>query len=111
MKYLTTTVEFQAEFGMASGYVPVLKSVAQNEAYADFISKADGGDYVAALSAKCCLEQESAYYTSPAFVGSSDARDAVGLLLQTSLVDSGTDVKAILDKTFKDALISCREGS
>ena len=25
VKYLTTTVEFQAEFSMASGYVPVIK--------------------------------------------------------------------------------------
>ena len=109
MKFLTTNVEFQAEFSMASGYVPVLKSVAENEVYADFIAKADGGDYISALSAKVCLEQESAYYTSPAFVGSSDARDAVGLLMQTCLVDPGTDVDAILDKAFKDALVSCEE--
>ena len=110
MKYLTTNVEFQAEFGMASGYVPVLKSVSQNEAYAAFIANADGGDYIAALSAKRCLEQEAAYYTSPAFVGSSDARDAVGLLLQTCLVAPG-ETKDVLDKAFKDALTSCREGS
>jgi len=109
MKFLTTNVEFQAEFSMASGYVPVLKSVATNEVYADFIEKADGGDYISALSAKVCLEQESAYYTSPAFVGSSDARDAVGLLMQTCLVDPGTDVDKILDKAFKDAIISCEE--
>ena len=109
MKYLTTTVEFQAEFSMASGYVPVLKSVAENEVYADFLKKADGGDYIAALSAKVCLEQESAYYTSPAFVGSSDARTAVGLLIQTCLVDPGQDVDAIIDKAFKEALVSCRE--
>ncbi len=109
MKYLTTTVEFQAEFSMASGYVPVLKSVAQNPVYADFIGKADGGDYISALSAKICLEQESAYYTSPAFVGSSDARSAVGLLIQTCLVEPGDNVDAILDKAFKDALVTCRE--
>ena len=110
MKFLTTNVEFQAEFSMASGYVPVLKSVAQNPVYAEFLNKADGGDYISALSAKRCLEQEKAYYTSPAFVGSSDARDAVGLLLQSCLVDSGSDVNAILDKAFKDAITSCKEG-
>ena len=109
MKFLTTNVEFQAEFSMASGYVPVLKSVAENEAYKAFLSKADGGDFISALSAKICLEQENAYYTSPAFVGSSDARDAVGLLLQTCLTDKGADVEAILDKAFKDAIISCEE--
>ena len=108
MKFLTTNVEFQAEFSMASGYVPVLKSVANNEVYKDFIAKADGGDYISALSAEVCLKQEKAYYTSPAFVGSSDARDAVGLLLQACLVENG-DVKTVLDKAFRDALISCEE--
>ena len=37
VKFLTTNVEFQAEFAMASGYVPVLKSVGENPVYADFI--------------------------------------------------------------------------
>ncbi|MBQ2732969.1 MAG: extracellular solute-binding protein, partial [Clostridia bacterium] len=111
MKFLTTNVEFQAEFSMASGYVPVLKSVKDNAVYADFISKADGGDYISALSAKVCLEQESAYYTSPAFMGSSDARDAVGLLMQTCLVEAGSDADAIIDKAFKEAITTCREGN
>ncbi|MBR0326553.1 MAG: extracellular solute-binding protein, partial [Clostridia bacterium] len=110
MKFLTTNVEFQAEFSMASGYVPVLKSVSTNPVYADFIGKADGGDYVSALSAKVCLEQESAYYTSPAFMGSSDARDAVGLLIQTCLVEPG-DADAVIDKAFKEAITTCREGN
>jgi ABC-type glycerol-3-phosphate transport system substrate-binding protein len=30
VKFLTTSVEFQAEFSMASGYVPVIKSVAND---------------------------------------------------------------------------------
>ena len=110
VKYLTTNVEFQAEFSITSGYVPVLKSVAQNEVYAAHLAKADGGDYITGLAAKVCLDQQDAYYTSPAFVGSSDARDAVGLLLQSALVDSNTDTNAVLDKVFKEALTSCREG-
>ena len=104
VKYLTTTVEFQAEFAMASGYVPVLKSVAQNEVYKEFIDSADGGDYVAALSAKVCLEQESAYYTSPAFNGSSTARDEVGSLIAKCL--TLTDDKAI-QQAFDKALQEC----
>jgi multiple sugar transport system substrate-binding protein len=110
VKYLTTNVEFQAEFSITSGYVPVLKSVAQNEVYAAHLAKADGGDYITGLAAKVCLDQQDAYYASPAFVGSSDARDAVGLLLQSALVDSNTDTNAVLDKVFKEALTSCREG-
>ena len=109
MKFLTTNVEFQAAFGIASGYVPVLKSVSENEVYKNFLAKADGGDYVTALSAKLCLQQESAYYTSPAFMGSSDARDAVGQLMQAALIDAGSDLEAVLNKAFKEALAACRE--
>ncbi len=111
VKFLTTSVEFQAEFSMASGYVPVLKSVAENPVYADFLSKANGGEHIAALSAKICMEQEHAYYTSPAFVGSSDARDEVGMLMQTCLLDTRTDVDAVLDDAFAYALQACRSGS
>ena len=110
VKYLTTTVEFQAEFSMASGYVPVIKSVGENEIYkTEFLDKADGGDFISALSAKICLEQESAYYTSPAFNGSSTARDQVGLLMQKCLSgDAGSDVASMIKKAFEDAVAECR---
>ena len=112
IKFLTTNVDFQAEFSMASGYVPVLKSVAQNEAYADFISKADGGNYISALSAKVCLDQESAYYTSPAFNGSSTARDQVGGIITKCLAGSdGGDVDAMIKKAFEDAVAECEYGN
>ena len=105
VKYLTTTVEFQAEFSMASGYVPVIKSVADNETYkAQFLDLADGGDYITALSVKVGLEQEKAYYTSPAFNGSSVARDQVGLLMQKCMSDSSVDIK----KAFEDAVAECK---
>lgn len=107
VKYLTTSTEFQAEFSMASGYVPVLKSVETNEVYADFISKADGGDHIAALSAKVCLEQKDAYYTSPAFNGSSEARAQVGALLAKCLTISGNDVDGQIKTAFEDAVEEC----
>jgi len=111
VKYLTTTVEFQAEFAMASGYVPVLKSVGENPVYADYISKADGGNYIAALSAKVCLEQEHAYYTSPAFNGSSAARDQVGALITKCLPLTGSDVDAKIAEAFEDAIAECEYNS
>jgi hypothetical protein len=67
---------------MVSGYSPVIKSVKDQPAYAEWLGKADGGAYITALSTKVCLEQENAYYVSPAFNGSSVARDQVGLLMQ-----------------------------
>jgi len=108
VKFLTTTVEFQAEFSMASGYVPVLKSVASHPVYADFIANANGGDNVAALSAKVCLAQESYYYTSPAFNGSSTARDQVGALLSKCLTaDAAGDVDKMIKNAFEDAVEEC----
>ena len=108
VKFLTTSVSFQAEFSMASGYVPVLKSVAENPEYAKFIANADGGKYISALSAKVCLEQESAYYTSPAFNGSSTARDQVGTLLTKCLTaDDGGNVDAMIEAAFAEAVDEC----
>jgi len=106
VKFLTTNVNFQAEFGMASGYVPVLKSVAENPAYAEYIASADGGAYISALSAKICLDQQDAYYTSPAFNGSSTARDQVGSLMSQCLTLTG-DVDAQIANAFQLAIEEC----
>ena len=109
VKFLTTNVNFQAEFSMASGYVPVIKSVANNEVYAEFLANADGGDYIAALSAKVCLEQQDAYYTSPAFNGSSTARSQVGpLMTKCFAIPDGSDVDAQIDAAFADAIAECK---
>ena len=102
VKYLTTSVEFQAQFSMSSGYTPVIKSVETNPVYAEFLAKADGGANLAALSTKTCLEQEDWYFTSPAFDGSSDARNEVGYLLDA--VFAGTKT---VDDAFEDAYNNC----
>ncbi len=109
VKYLTTCVEFQAEFSMVSGYVPVIESVQDNPVYAAFIEGADGGDNIAALSARVCLEQKDAYYTSPAFNGSSTARDQVGALLQSCLVKykTATDKMGMIKEEFANAVAQC----
>ncbi len=108
VKYLTTTVEFQAEFSMVSGYVPVLKSVAENETYKAWLEKADGGAYISALSAQVCLDQADAYYTSPAFNGSSVARDEVGKLIKDCFSAETDDVDAMINKMFEDAVEKCK---
>lgn len=104
LKYLTTTPEFQAEFSIASGYVPVIKSVMKNAVFAKHIESADGYTHLAALSTKVCMAQEQAYYTSPAFNGSSKARDQVGALLAKCLGLSGD-----IDKQIKDAFAAAIE--
>ena len=107
VKFLTTTVEFQAEFALASGYVPVLKSVSQHPVYAAELEKANGGDFITSLAAKVCLEQADYYYTSPAFVGSSVARTQVGSLIANCLTMTGSDVKQQIAQAFKDAVDEC----
>ena len=99
-KYLTSNVIFQADFADASGYVPVIKSVENDPYYASSLAKADGGDYIAQLSIKACLAQKDAYYVSPAFNGSSIARDQVGLLMTTCLVDGAKNSKNKADLKF-----------
>ncbi len=108
LKFLLTSPEFQAEFSMASGYVPVLKSAFELDAYKEFLSGANmTKDGIAALSAKICMEQESAYFTSPAFIGSSDARDEVGKLLVAYISAASTATQDELKQLFVDAYNRC----
>lgn len=106
-KYLVTSTQFQAEFSAASGYVPVLKSVSEVSTYKKNLDNADGGKNIAFLSAKVCLEQVEAYYTSPAFVGSSVARDQVGSLLSTVLAKEAANARAMISQAFADAIAEC----
>ena len=110
VKFLTTDVEFQASFSEASGYVPAIKNVNNDELYQEFLGDANGfKSGIAAYSAKVCLEQADAYYVSPAFNGSSTARDEVGLLMQTcfSNYESAPDKLAMIKEKFKAAIEEC----
>ena len=111
VKYLTTNVEFQAKFSMASGYAPVIKSVQDNETYQeDFLDLADGYTQLVAASVKLALSQADAYYVSPAFVGSSAARLQVENIIKNVfakvLAGEGT-TKDIIDAEFKAAMAEC----
>ncbi len=104
LQFLTTDIAFQAEFAICSGYIPVLKEsvMRTNSVYAAELDGADGGAHIAALSVKVALEQENSYYTSPAFVGSSKARDEVGALMQAVFGKTKS-----VDKAFADAISEC----
>lgn len=101
-KFLTTNIGFQARFSSVSGYVPVITTVTENEVYKDNLDNADGFGNTTYLAAKACMEQANAYFTSPAFVGSSKARDEVGNLMQAVFTNSKS-----LDAAFKDAIEEC----
>ena len=108
VKFLLTSADFQAEFSMASGYVPVLESVLENSAYQTFLADANGYDEgISAYSAKVCMDQKDYYYTSPAFVGSSTARDQVGQLLIACLAEK-ENLPGKIDKLFADSIQTCK---
>ena len=109
VEYLTTSIEFQAEFSMASGYIPVLETVMENVDYAEWLNGADGGDAVAALSVKQGLDQKDNYYVSPAFSGSSVARDEVGNIMQNVFINYGSasDKMAMISEQFAIAISNC----
>ena len=86
MKFLTTSMGLQANFSIMSGYAPVIKNLdTKFPQYANKLAAADGNANLPALCIKQCLAQENAMFVSPAFVGSSGARDQVGILLQTCM--------------------------
>ena len=109
VKFLTTDQQFQAQYSMKSGYVPVIKSVGETQIYKDYLNKANGGDFITSLVAKVALEQENAYFTSPAFAGSADARTEVGLLVQGvfSGFKLGQDNSALINQKFQDHYENC----
>ena len=106
-KFLTTDVEFQARVSMNNGYAPVIKSVQQNEVYAEFLANASTKN-IQAYAIKVALDQEAAYYASPAFNGSSVARDQVALLIQKCFVLPDAGLEAAIQKAFADAVAECK---
>ncbi len=104
MKYLTTDIVFQAGFSIENGYCPVIKSVSENETYKAFLENISTAN-LQAYAVKVCLEQEKAYYASPAFNGSSVAREQVGLLFAQCLAKENADI----DQLFKQAVTKCKQ--
>ena len=107
VKFLTTDVTFQASVSMNNGYAPVIKSVLENETYANFLATASTVN-IQAYAAKAALDQQSAYYASPVFNGSSVARDQVGLLIQKCFVLPAEGLDAAINKAFADAVAECK---
>jgi len=105
LKHLTTDVKAQSSFAKASGYIPSYLEAQQSEEYQAYLEGASGTSKngVTALAAKVAVEQSDKYFTSPAFVGSSQARDEVGKIIINVL--GGTKV----EDAFNDALQACIE--
>ena len=109
VKFLCTNVDFQAEFSMASGYMPVLESVTENEDYAAWLAKANGKEHLVAQCVKVGIDGRANYFVSPAFNGSSKARVQVGSLLIKCISEdlAGKDLDTFVKEAFADAIEEC----
>lgn len=115
--YLLKT-DFQAAFSKESGYNPVLQSTytsgklygqganGEDILYGEWLDQGDGksADGLIALTAKKAREFVNNYYTSPAFNGSSKARDQVGSLFVAVITEAKTTQAA-----FESALEECED--
>ena len=101
VKFMTTNPYYQTEVSMNNGYMPVLKSSVMNDipTYSEWIALADGGTYLTASAVKMGMAHEQDYFVSPAFSGSSAARDEVGKIMPQ--VFGGT---VSIDEAFNTAL-------
>jgi multiple sugar transport system substrate-binding protein len=109
VKFITTDAEFQASFSMASGYMPVIYSAKNIPTYAKWLENANGNSKqgVIALVTKTAFENTESYFVSPAFNGSSKARDQVGILLQYCLTTQAADIDQMILDAFKEAIQEC----
>lgn len=96
---------------MKFGYVPVIKSVTETDEYKNVLNKADGGDNIKSLALVVAIQQQEAYFSSPAFDGSANARTQVGLLLKSVFTkyELGQDNSAMIDSEFQKYYEQCLE--
>jgi hypothetical protein len=95
---------------MASGYMPVLKSVTENENYAAWLNKGNGYEYLVAKCVQVGIDGRDDYFVSPAFNGSSTARSQVGALMLKCLSGEAKDdaaVDTLINDAFKEAIDEC----
>jgi multiple sugar transport system substrate-binding protein len=107
-KWLTTNVELQAELSITNGFTPVIESVKNNNAYAEFLASASQGNkYLQAAGINQTFTQMDAYFILPAFCGSEATRNEVGELLQNCFLHSTfgyTSVDAFIEEQFKKSI-------
>ena len=81
-KFITSNIRFQANCSKNNGYTPVIQSIKNDSVYKNFLNKADGNKYLQASSVLLTMEMKDYYFVSPAFIGSSTARDDMATLMK-----------------------------
>ena len=111
IKFLTTNVNFQCKFSIQSGYAPVINSAKEDVVYKMWLSAANGYNNLQALCVQATIAQENAYFTSPAFNGSSKARSEAEKMMTDIMVYAGSDVREKAGSLLAAALAACKKAS
>ena len=99
VKYIERDLELQADISKLNGYTPVLKSVSEIPVYKKWLEHSKD---IQARAVKVCIEERDTNFISPAFVGSSKARDQVGGALTAIISGAKT-----IDTALQDAYDEC----
>ena len=99
------SVKFQSQFARASGYNPMREDVYEDETYKTFLDGKDvktgdkltGAKLVVSKAAKTAKELTERFFTSPAFVGSSVARNQMTSVVQYVLLGQKEPARALSD--------------
>lgn len=109
IKFLTTNIEFQSKYSIQSGYAPVIGAAKEDPIYKSWLSAANGFNNLQALCVQTTVNHEYAYFTSPAFNGSSKARSESENMMTDIMVYAGTDVKNKAGELLAAALAACKK--
>ncbi len=90
MKHMTST-EVNAKYSMSQGYIPTRTSCTLTEEYQEWLDD----DSYAVITMSYALEDMNNFYTSPAFLGSSDARNATKTIMANLLAKA--NVKTVTE--------------
>ena len=108
VKFLTTNVRFQSNFSIQSGYAPVIGAAKADPTYQSWLTAANGYNNLQALCVQTSINNEAAYFTSPAFNGSSKARSESEKFMKDIMVYTGSDVLNKAGELLAAALAACK---
>ncbi len=107
MKHLMST-DVTVDFAIQTGYLPVRVSGYETDRYEQFINQTLPGMTTVqksnALSAKAAYAQSTFFFYDPAFVGSSKARNEVGIAFQRIVTGDG-NISAALQAAYNEATL------
>lgn len=101
LKYLINT-ENTVDWAMKTGYLPVRTSGYASETYQAFLNTPTDAQKYISMAANAAYLQSGDMFFDPAFIGSSRARNQVGLALERIMLGDG-NIQSALDEAFNEA--------